>query len=75
MVLEREQIDLIESHPLGVARYQVYSTYIIAETRGKLIIVDQHDVAHEKLVCKCLKQKSSIKKQKLLLPKTVEIKK
>jgi len=72
IVLEREQIDLIESHPLGFARCQVYNTYIIAEARGKLIIVDQH-AAHERLVYECLKQKSSIKRQKLLLPEVVEI--
>ncbi|WP_395462825.1 DNA mismatch repair endonuclease MutL [Wolbachia endosymbiont of Cantharis cryptica] len=76
MVLEREvleQVDLIESHPLGFARCQVYNTYIIAEVRDKLIIVDQH-AAHERLVYECLKEKSSIKRQKLLLPETVEIK-
>ncbi|MDG7052604.1 MAG: DNA mismatch repair endonuclease MutL [Wolbachia endosymbiont of Alcedoecus sp.] len=73
IVLEREQIDLIESHPLGFARCQVYNTYIIAEARGKLIIVDQH-AAHERLVYECLKQKSSVKRQKLLLPEAVEIK-
>ncbi len=73
VVLEREQIDLIEDHPLGYARCQVYNTYIIAEAKGKLIIVDQH-AAHERLIYECLKQKSSIKRQKLLLPETVEIK-
>ncbi|KAG8240537.1 MAG: DNA mismatch repair endonuclease MutL [Wolbachia endosymbiont of Homalodisca vitripennis] len=73
MVLEREQIDLIEDHPLGYARCQVYNTYIIAEAKGKLIIVDQH-AAHERLIYECLKQKSSIKRQKLLLPEIVEIK-
>nr|CAH7720216.1 unnamed protein product [Callosobruchus chinensis] len=73
MVLERKQIDLIADHPLGYARCQVYNTYIIAEAKGKLIIVDQH-AAHERLIYECLKQKSSIKRQKLLLPETVEIK-
>ncbi|MGL9757506.1 MAG: DNA mismatch repair endonuclease MutL [Wolbachia sp.] len=73
MVLEREQIDLIEDHPLGYARCQVHSTYIIAEAKGKLIIVDQH-AAHERLIYECLKQKSSIKRQKLLLLEIVEIK-
>ncbi|WP_264337057.1 MULTISPECIES: DNA mismatch repair endonuclease MutL [unclassified Wolbachia] len=72
MVLERKQIDLIEDYPLGYARCQVYNTYIIAEAKGKLIIVDQH-AAHERLIYECLKQKSSIKRQKLL-PETVEIK-
>ncbi|KAG8173541.1 hypothetical protein JTE90_006260 [Oedothorax gibbosus] len=76
MVLEKkvlEQVDLIESHPLGFARCQVYNTYIIAEAKDKLIIVDQH-AAHERLVYECLKQKSNIKRQKLLMPETVEIK-
>ncbi|MHC3898380.1 UNVERIFIED_CONTAM: DNA mismatch repair endonuclease MutL [Wolbachia endosymbiont of Nasonia longicornis] len=70
MVLEREQIDLIEDHPLGYARCQVHSTYIIAEAKGKLIIVDQH-AAHERLIYECL---TSIKRQKLLIPEIVEIK-
>ncbi|BET30921.1 DNA mismatch repair endonuclease MutL [Wolbachia pipientis] len=73
MVLERKQIDLIADHPLGYARCQVYNTYIIAEAKGELIIVDQH-AAHERLIYECLKQKSSIKRQKLLLPEIVEIK-
>ncbi|XP_073986057.1 uncharacterized protein [Rhodnius prolixus] len=72
MVLEREQIDLIENRPLGFARCQVYNTYIIAETGDRLIIVDQH-AAHERLVYEYLKQKTSIKRQKLLLPEVVKI--
>ncbi|MFP3033726.1 MAG: DNA mismatch repair protein MutL, partial [Wolbachia sp.] len=73
MVLEREQIDLVEDHPLGYACCQVYNTYVIPEAKGKLIIVDQH-TAHERLIYECLKQKSSIKRQKLLVVETVEIK-
>ncbi|WP_341807833.1 DNA mismatch repair endonuclease MutL [Wolbachia endosymbiont (group E) of Neria commutata] len=76
IVLEKktsEQVKLVEDHPLGFARCQVFDTYIIAETRDKLIIVDQH-AAHERLVYECLKQKSNITRQKLLLPEIVEIK-
>ncbi len=72
MVLERKQIDLVEDHPLGYARCQVHNTYIIAEAGDRLIIVDQH-AAYERLIYECLKQKLSIKRQKLL-PETVEIK-
>ncbi len=72
MVLERKQIDLVEDHPLGYARCQVHNPYIIAEAGDRLIIVDQH-AAYERLIYECLKQKSSIKRQKLL-PETVEIK-
>ncbi|WP_168464715.1 DNA mismatch repair endonuclease MutL [Wolbachia endosymbiont of Ctenocephalides felis wCfeT] len=73
-VLEKktsEQTDL--EHPLGVAHCQVYNTYIIAEAKDKLIIVDQH-AAHERLVYECLKQKSNIKRQSLLIPEVVKIK-
>ncbi|WP_265023060.1 DNA mismatch repair endonuclease MutL [Wolbachia endosymbiont (group B) of Ischnura elegans] len=70
MVLERKQIDLIEDHPLGYARCQVYNTYIIAEAGDRLIIVDQH-AAYERLIYECL---TSIKRQKLLIPEIVEIK-
>ncbi|UJQ21353.1 DNA mismatch repair endonuclease MutL [Wolbachia endosymbiont of Delia radicum] len=73
MVLERKQIDLVEDHPLGYARCQVHNTYIIAEAGDRLIIVDQH-AAYERLIYESLKQKSGIKRQKLLLPETVEIK-
>ncbi|QDW09015.1 DNA mismatch repair endonuclease MutL [Wolbachia pipientis] len=72
-ILERKQTDLIRDYPLGFAHCQIYNTYIIAEVRDKLIIVDQH-AAHERLVYECLKEKSSIKRQKLLLPEMVEIK-
>ncbi|MFT4314318.1 MAG: DNA mismatch repair endonuclease MutL, partial [Wolbachia pipientis] len=70
MVLERKQIDLVEDHPLGYARCQVHNTYIIAEAGDRLIIVDQH-AAYKRLIYECL---TSIKRQKLLLPETVEIK-
>ncbi|MCM1002347.1 DNA mismatch repair endonuclease MutL [Wolbachia pipientis] len=73
MAKEERQVSLIESHPLGFARCQVYNTYIIAETLDKLVVVDQH-AAHERLVYECLKQKSSIKRQELLFPEIVEIK-
>ncbi|UIP91805.1 DNA mismatch repair endonuclease MutL [Wolbachia pipientis] len=72
-ILERKQTDLIRDYPLGFAHCQIYNTYIIAEVRDKLIIVDQH-AAHERLVYECLKEKSNIKRQKLLLPEMVEIK-
>ncbi|MBD0392056.1 DNA mismatch repair endonuclease MutL [Wolbachia endosymbiont of Pentalonia nigronervosa] len=70
-----KQVKLIEDHPLGHARCQVYNTYIIAENKNKLVIVDQH-AAHERLVYEYMKEvmeKSAIKRQSLLIPEKVEI--
>lgn len=67
------QTKLIENHPLGQARCQVYNTYIISQAKDKIIVVDQH-AAHERLIYENLKQKSNIKMQSLLMPIVVEVK-
>ena len=38
-----------QGYPLGLARCQLYQTYIVAETEDHLVFVDQH-AAHERLV-------------------------
>ena len=61
--------------PLGAARAQLHETYIIAQTRDGLIIVDQH-AAHERLVYERMKvemDQGGVARQALLLPEVVEL--
>jgi DNA mismatch repair protein MutL len=62
-------------HPLGAARAQVHETYIVAQTRDGVVIVDQH-AAHERLVYERMKsalEKSGVARQILLIPDIVEL--
>lgn len=61
--------------PLGAARAQVHETYILAQTRDGIVIVDQH-AAHERLVYEKLKRQRAEKgvaRQALLVPLVVEM--
>ena len=61
--------------PLGAARAQVHDTYIVAQTRDGLAIVDQH-AAHERLVYERMKTalgKAGVARQILLIPEIVEL--
>ncbi len=64
------------AHPLGVARGQVASAYIIAEAADGLVIVDQH-AAHERITLERLRAagtgNSLAAAQTLLLPEVVEL--
>src|SRR5262249_45655138 len=66
--------DLID-RPLGAARAQVHETYIVAQTRDGIVIVDQH-AAHERLVYERMKASlaaSGVARQILLIPEIVEL--
>jgi DNA mismatch repair protein MutL len=68
---EPDQVD----RPLGAARAQVHETYIVAQTRDGVVIVDQH-AAHERLVYERMKaalEKSGVARQILLIPDIVEL--
>ena len=61
--------------PLGAARAHVHETYIVAQTRDGLVIVDQH-AAHERLVYERMKtaiDKTGVARQILLIPEIVEL--
>jgi DNA mismatch repair protein MutL len=62
-------------HPLGAARAQVHGTYIVAQTRDGIVVVDQH-AAHERLVYEKMKVQmaaGSVTRQALLTPEVVEL--
>lgn len=65
-----------EDFPLGAARGQIHDTYIIAQTRDGVVIVDQH-AAHERLVMERMKaalaERGEVARQILLLPEVVEL--
>lgn len=61
--------------PLGVARAQLHETYIVAQTKDGIVIVDQH-AAHERLVYEGMKTQMAemgVKRQALLIPEIVEL--
>jgi DNA mismatch repair protein MutL len=61
--------------PLGAARAQLHETYIVAQTRDGLVIVDQH-AAHERIVYERIKaamEKSGVARQILLIPEIIEL--
>jgi DNA mismatch repair protein MutL len=61
--------------PLGAARAQLHETYIVAQTRDGVVIVDQH-AAHERLVYERMKSEmasGAVARQALLLPEVVEL--
>ena len=66
--------DLVDK-PLGAARAQLHETYIVAQTRHSVVIVDQH-AAHERLVYERMKRmlaEGNVARQGLLIPAVVPV--
>ncbi len=62
-------------HPLGAAKAQLHSNFIVAETEDGIVIVDQH-AAHERLVYEALKTAlhgRPLPAQLLLIPEIVDL--
>jgi DNA mismatch repair protein MutL len=62
-------------YPLGAARAQLHETYIVAQTRDGVVIVDQH-AAHERIVYERMKEgmaAGGVPRQALLMPQVVEL--
>jgi len=68
-------VEALEQAPLGAARAQLHETYIVAQTRDGMVLVDQH-AAHERLVYerfKAMLANGGVKRQALLIPEVVEL--
>ena len=71
-IIDRE----FESFPLGAAKGQLHSTYIISETKDGIILIDQH-AAHERLVLEEMKEnykQGQLSSQILLIPEVINLK-
>lgn len=68
--------DVTDDFPLGAAIGQLFSTYIVAQSTDKLVLVDQH-AAHERLVYEKFKTQiianKNVEQQPLLVPEIVEL--
>lgn len=67
--------DCLLDRPLGAARAQLHETYIVAQTRQSVVIVDQH-AAHERLVyerMKAMLAAGGVARQGLLIPVIVDL--
>lgn len=73
---EPQPEEATQDYPLGVARGQVANTYIVAEAKDGLVLVDQH-AAHERLVMERLRAAGASEalaaSQALLIPEVVEL--
>jgi DNA mismatch repair protein MutL len=70
-----EPVPAPEEARLGTARVQLHGTYILAETKTGIVLVDQH-AAHERLVYERMKEalaRHGVARQALLLPEVVEL--
>jgi DNA mismatch repair protein MutL len=65
----------LTNFPLGAAKAQLHSTYIVSQTNDSIIITDQH-AAHERIGYEKIKEqvdKNGLMKQRLLIPEIVEL--
>ena len=76
---DQDEVRRLHNSPLGAAKAQLHTTYIVSETADGIVIIDQH-AAHERLVMERMKQameqgqaESGPLSQILLLPELVDL--
>ena len=74
-VMQQPAPAAVQDFPLGAAVAQLHNTYIVAQTAGGLVIVDQH-AAHERIMYEKFKAamaSEGVPRQMLLIPEVVEL--
>jgi DNA mismatch repair protein MutL len=71
VVLPYGKEERLQSDRAGDEFWQLHETYILAQTKSGMIIVDQH-VAHERIIYESIMQ-NKVQSQRLLFPITVEL--
>lgn len=70
-----EQEDTLADYPMGLAKTQLFETFIVAQTDDALLVIDQH-AAHERVVYEDLKAQYSngkLPSQPMLKPEYIEL--
>ncbi len=71
-----ESEEIAPDYPMGIAKAQLFETFIVAQTSDALLIVDQH-AAHERIVYEELKERWSARgmlpSQPLMQPEYIEL--
>ena len=71
-----EQEEAATDYPMGIAKAQLFETFIVAQTKDALLIIDQH-AAHERIVYEELKAQWSaqgtLPSQPLMQPEYIEL--
>ncbi len=71
-----EQEETAVDYPMGIAKAQLFETFIVAQTNDALLVIDQH-AAHERIVYEELKSQWSaqgkLPSQPLMQPEYVEL--
>lgn len=73
-VLEQEEV--ATDYPMGIAKAQVFETFIVAQTNDALLVIDQH-AAHERIIYEDLKAQwkaqGKLPSQPLMQPEYIEL--
>ncbi len=69
---ESASVETFNTYPLGMARIQLYDTYILSQKDDAFFLIDMH-AAHERLMYEKISKNIKLEEQLLLSPEIIEI--